>query len=66
MDSEDVMLSWWEVALLEPAAQRTAELDDEKPPFFSTWSRLYAAIVAYLAFLILLFYLFTRAYHLPQ
>lgn len=43
-----------------------AKLDEEKPPFLKTWERLYAAIVGYLFFLILLFYLFTRVYQFPQ
>ena len=42
-----------------------SRLDEEKPPFFGTWARLYAAVVGYLFFLILLFYAFTRAYQFP-
>ncbi|MSO20775.1 MAG: hypothetical protein EXQ56_10005 [Acidobacteria bacterium] len=38
--------------------------EDEPPPFCGTWPRLYAAIVGYLATLITLFYLFTRAYRI--
>ena len=33
--------------------------DDEPPPVLGTWIRLYGAIVAYLALLITLFYLFS-------
>ncbi|MDX2153509.1 MAG: hypothetical protein SFV54_22380 [Bryobacteraceae bacterium] len=33
--------------------------NDERPPFFSTWSRLYAAVVLYLAAVISLFHWFT-------
>ncbi len=33
--------------------------NDEPPPIFTTWRRLYAAIVVYLFLLITLFYLFT-------
>ena len=51
---------------MDSRAEQKTDFDEEKPPFFITWSRLYAAIVAYLAFLILLFYLFTMTYHLPQ
>jgi hypothetical protein len=36
---------------------------DEKPPFFATWGRLYAAVVVYLAALIALFATFTRSYN---
>jgi hypothetical protein len=37
-------------------------LPDEPPPFLGTWPRVYTAIVLYLAALIAVFYLFTRAY----
>ncbi|MGD0014760.1 MAG: hypothetical protein ABSD56_10090 [Bryobacteraceae bacterium] len=37
-------------------------LPDEPPPFLGAWRRVYAAILAYLAALIALFYLFTRAF----
>lgn len=36
---------------------------DEPPPLFGRWGRLYAAVVAYLAGLIALFYWFTRAFN---
>lgn len=42
------------------------KLDEDKPPFLGTWERLYAAVVGFLFFLILLFYAFTRAYRFPQ
>ena len=35
---------------------------DEPPPFLGTWKRVYAAVLLYLTALIVLFYLFTRAY----
>jgi hypothetical protein len=35
---------------------------DEPPPILGTWPRLYAAIVIYLAVLIVLFFLFTKAF----
>ena len=38
------------------------EVPDEPPPFLGTWNRVYAAILAYLAAVIVVFYLFTRAY----
>jgi len=38
------------------------DVPDEPPPFLRTWPRVYAAIVVYLALLILVFYLFTRHY----
>ena len=37
-------------------------LRDEPPPFFGTWGRVYVGVVIYLAILIGLFYLFTRAF----
>jgi hypothetical protein len=33
---------------------------DEPPPFLGTWRRMYTAVLAYLALLIALFYLFAR------
>lgn len=32
----------------------------DKPPFFSTWGAVYAAVLGFHGFLILLFYLVTR------
>ncbi|MBI1899020.1 MAG: hypothetical protein HYZ57_03390 [Acidobacteria bacterium] len=36
---------------------------DEPPPLLGRWPRLYAAVLAWLAVLIALFYLFTRTYN---
>jgi len=36
--------------------------EDEPPPFLGTWRRIYAAVLIYLAGLIVLFYLFMRAF----
>jgi len=36
--------------------------DDKHPPILKTWRRLYAAVLINLAVLILLFYVFTRAF----
>ena len=38
------------------------EPPDEAPPFLGTWRRVYTAILAYLCGIIVLAYLFTRAY----
>ncbi len=38
------------------------DVPDKPPPFLGTWRRVYLAIVIYLAVLISLFFLFTRAY----
>jgi hypothetical protein len=35
---------------------------DEPPPFLRTWRRVYIAVLIYLAGIIVVFYLFTRAY----
>ncbi len=34
------------------------EVPDEPPPFLGTWKRIYASVLAYLAAIIALFYLF--------
>ena len=36
--------------------------DDEPPPFFGTWTRVYTAVVLWLAILIALFAWFTAAF----
>jgi len=38
------------------------EMPDEPPPFLGSWSRVYTAVVVYLALLIALCYAFTRAF----
>ena len=35
---------------------------DGPPPFLGTWKRVYIVSLVYLAFIILVLYLFTRAY----
>ena len=45
---------------------KNSKPEEEKPPFFKTWRRLYLAVVVYLIFLILAFYTFTRVFSLPQ
>jgi hypothetical protein len=35
---------------------------NEPPPFLGTWRRVYIAVLLYLASLIVLFYVFTRAF----
>jgi len=42
---------------------RTDPVGDEPPPFLGSWRRVYAAIVIYLAVIILLFQLFTAAFN---
>ncbi len=36
--------------------------EEEPPPFGGSWQTLYAAVLANLAALVVLFYLFTRAF----
>jgi len=38
------------------------DVPDDPPPFLRTWRRVYFAVLVYLAGLIGVFYLFTRAY----
>lgn len=49
-----------------PRPVHPAAGEDEPPPLCGTWQRLYAAVAGYLAILIALFYLFTRAYRFPE
>jgi hypothetical protein len=42
---------------------REREVRDEPPPFLGRWPRVYAAVVAWLAALIALFYLFARTFN---
>jgi hypothetical protein len=35
---------------------------DEPPPFLGSWGRLYAAVLGWLALLVVLFYLITLAF----
>lgn len=39
------------------------EIPDEPPPFLGSWPRVYAAVLVYLAAIILFLYAFTRAYN---
>ena len=38
------------------------ETPDEPPPFLGAWRRVYAAVLVYLALLIVFCYAFTRAF----
>lgn len=38
-------------------------MKDEPPPFLGSWPKVYAAVAAYLAALILLFHLFTHVWN---
>jgi hypothetical protein len=39
-----------------------ADMPDDPPPFLGTWNHVYAAVVVYLFFLIVLFYAFMRQF----
>jgi len=45
---------------LDPDKER--QIIGDQPPFFRRWSRVYGVVLGFLAFLVLLFYLFTRHY----
>ena len=38
------------------------DVPDEPPPFLGTWRRVYVGVLIYLVFIVVAFYLFTRAY----
>jgi len=41
---------------------RRPDAADEAPPLGRSWAALYAAVLGFLALLVVLFYLFTRAF----
>ncbi len=41
---------------------KPSDVPDDPPPFLGTWRRVYIGVLIYLAGLIGVFYLFTRAY----
>lgn len=42
--------------------ERDEPAEDEPPPFGGSWGRLYALVLGNLVFLVVLFYLFTKAF----
>jgi hypothetical protein len=46
----------------EAVADRRSHGVEEPPPFGGSWAKLYAAVLVNLAVLVVLFYLFTRAF----
>ena len=38
------------------------DMPDDPPPFLGTWRRVYTAVLLYVAGIIAILYLFTRAY----
>lgn len=47
---------------MRETAHPTPEDGEEKPPIGGSWRVLYAVVIGNLALLILLFYMFTRAF----
>jgi hypothetical protein len=50
---------------MNPDVERSVEADrnaEGPPPFGRSWTRLYAAVLIWLALLIVLFYLFSRRF----
>ncbi len=45
---------------LDPEKER--RIVEDRPPFFRAWSGVYGVVLGFLAFLVLVFYLFTRHY----
>lgn len=41
---------------------KVSDSSEDPPPFGRTWTRLYAAVLIELVLLIVLFYVFTKAY----
>lgn len=43
-------------------AEKERRIIDDRPPFFRKWGGVYALVLGFLGFLVLLFHLFTRHY----
>jgi len=43
-------------------AEDKRRITEDRPPLFRSWSAVYALVLGFEAFLILLFHLFTRSY----
>jgi hypothetical protein len=43
-------------------ADKERQILRDQPPFFRRWSGVYGVVLGFLAFLVLVFYLFTRHY----
>ncbi len=46
----------------EPQRKDERPLEDEPPPFGGSWAKLYALVLINLSVLIVLFYIFTKAF----
>jgi hypothetical protein len=47
---------------MPPDPDTRSRITDDRPPFFRGWGGVYGAVLGFLGFLVLLFYLFTRAF----
>jgi hypothetical protein len=47
---------------MENKRSENKEIDQEKPPILSSWNQLYTVVLLNLALLIVLFYIFTKAF----
>lgn len=47
---------------MNPENRNPEEMPDDPPPFLGTWPRVYTVVLLYLAALIVVFYLFMRAF----
>jgi len=45
---------------IDPDKER--RIIEDRPPFFKSWTAVYALVLGFLGFLVLLFHLFTRHY----
>ena len=58
--------------LMEPSRKRQPEIvpgtpsDEGPPPIFSSWGRLYGAVILYLAAFIMVLYFFTTYFQILQ
>jgi hypothetical protein len=50
------------MALSNGTPLHTHDVPDDPPPFLRTWPRVYKATLVYLVMVIIVFYVFTRAY----
>ena len=47
---------------MENQKNKQTDAAQEQPPIFSSWNRLYSIVLLNLAFLIIIFYIFTKAF----
>lgn len=47
---------------MENQKNKKPDAAQEHPPIFSSWNRLYSIVLLNLAFLIIIFYIFTKAF----